>query len=802
MLIRKFAVFATLLLVGGCAHKSQPLWQAQEARDPVDILYLPPSAPLGNLAPLQSGLGVGATAKDLLSAEKAPDFVVRLDQDRALLRLPERYRLERNMGPGSPGQLVGEGEMYVPVVIESAPEVEFHFDPQGKDVQAVALAGAFNGWSNSKDLFQKGDDGIFRLKKTIKPGNWTYKFVVDGEWMADPSNPKMDDSGFGNSLLTVEGQDRNTFPIHYLSANAPGSGPQGSFAAVLREGDALRPEKATVLLNNNLLPADSYTVDSAGRVVLDVPGSLWGRENYVTVMLESESGATGEVQVPIIYGDAPRSPADEVIYFAMTDRFLDGDPANNPEADHENVPPLAEYHGGDWAGIAERIEDGYFDHLGVTTLWISPVNENTFKVEKESVPPGRSFTSYHGYWPVSSTATNPAFGSMEELQGLIGTAHRNGIAVLLDFVANHVHEDHPMFRENPALATPLELPDGSLNIRQFDAHPLTTWFDTFLPTLDYVNNPEAVDIMTDNGVWWLRETGADGFRHDAVKHIPVEFWMLLTSKLKVLEKEEGRRVYQVGETISGHDTVAQYLGAMDGQFDFPTYFTIQNVLARGHGEMKELADAIRMARRYYPISSVMSPLVGNHDVARFMAYADNDFPEGVDEKEVGWTNPPQVDDPQSHDRLRLAFAYLMALPGAPMIYYGDEIGMTGAHDPDNRRMMKWDDWSDEELRTFATLSRLTHTRHGSVALRRGVTEVLFADAERLILAKVAPEETVLVALSRKPQDGSVTMVWPQHWGTPSQLEPLITQNLQAETTSNALRITDGEYAFGVWRVEW
>jgi glycosidase len=107
----------------------------------------------------------------------------------------------------------------------------------------------------------------------------------------------------------------------------------------------------------------------------------------------------------------------------------------------------------------------------------------------------------------------------------------------------------------------------------------------------------------------------------------------------------------------------------------------------------------------------MSPLIGNHDKGRFMAYADGDLPgpNGVKDEEVGWSTPPKVDDVASHPKIQLAEAFLLSIDGVPMIYYGDEFGMTGAGDPDNRRDMRFDDklTPDEQkvLRNFEELRK-------------------------------------------------------------------------------------------------
>lgn len=695
------------------------------------------------------------------------------------------------------------GQQYVlPVVVELRPATAFHFEPPaGANVRRVSVAGSFNGWNPDADRMERDDDGVFRAELPIPPGEWTYKFVVDGDWISDPSNPRVDTSGYGNSMLTVPGSQREPLVLRYLPKLADAALP-GAIHAPLHEGEEWQPGTLRVIVNNIALPEGRWTAEGS-LIRLKADDAPWARNNFVTV-----SGATTHERIAaetfqIDFPDAQRGPVDEVFYFPMTDRFHDGDPTNNRPSNDPRVAPLADYKGGDWAGITQKIREGYFTELGVTGLWISPVNENTYNVERESVPPYEYYTSYHGYWPISMTETNKRFGTMEELREMIATAHEHGIAILLDFVSNHVHVDNPLFVENPGLQSEYDLPDGRKNLRLFDEHPFTTWFDTFIPTIDYEANPHALEIMVDNAIWWLKETGADGFRQDAVKHVPMEFWRTLTTRL--LDEVPDREVYQVGETIGGYGLIAEFVGPdlLTGQFDFAGYFTMRDVVAVGRGDMVDLADSVRGALENYPAGTVMSPLLGNHDVARFMAYADGDvLPEGPDK---GLPVPPEVTDPRSYDKLQLAYAWLAAQAGPPMLYYGDEVGMTGAGDPDNRRMMQWTDYTAEQLATRDIVGQLFRMRGDSRALRRGHPEVLHADEETVVMSRSTPGEVVLAVFSREGESGrEVTVpISVAGNGEPRGVEPLTTKGVTALASDSALEARfriDGDYAFGFFRV--
>lgn len=803
-LFRNTLLTTSILLIGvPNLSAGGPIWVAPDRPEPLAPLHLrtgqegtislynAATAPIASIASLSStpeGLG--------LSHEEDVVHVTAPEDHEGLFLLTAEVNLRQG----------GTETLQVPVILQQTPLIDFSYTPPaGQTPTRVALAGAFNGWSSTSDPMEKGDDGVFRITHPIEPGTWSYKFVVDGNWIPDPENPERDTGGHDNSVLRVEGTGVSPFEFVYLATTMPGAGEHGGVRALLSPDTNLDPETVTIIANNRVASPEHWTLDhEANTIAFHFSGDHWFSENYITVAGLAADGSPGLETFLVSGPDAPRSPRDEIIYFPMTDRFYDGDPSLNNPMDDDRLIPLVNYMGGDFAGIRKKIEDGYLTDLGVTALWLSPVNQNTQNVMKETIDRGYYFTSYHGYWPTSFTETNEQFGSMEDLKALVAAAHEKGIAILLDFVSNHVHDEHPLYQENPDWKTEYILPDGSPNLRRFDDHPLTTWFDSFMPTLDYEGNEEITGIMVENALWWLEQTGADGFRHDAVKHVPTKFWRTLTRTLDEQYRwKRNQLVYQVGETISNHAVVAEYLGPdlLPAQFDFPLYFTIQNVLGRGHGNMGDLGGTIHDSRRYYPPASIMSPLIGNHDVPRFMA-----FVEGVMDRRpepTAWRNPPGSAAAESHDPLRLAFAFLMAMPGAPMVYYGDEIGLTGVNDPDNRRMMHWTDWTEAEEKSLKTISAINNARLASVALRRGNLIVLDGGGEHLFLASIAPGEVVLTALFRKPKANVATLSLPAWWGNVTGIEPLLEGNgIAAKIEGNKVVFESPAHSYGYWKMTW
>jgi cyclomaltodextrinase / maltogenic alpha-amylase / neopullulanase len=345
---------------------------------------------------------------------------------------------------------------------------------------------------------------------------------------------------------------------------------------------------------------------------------------------------------------------------------------------------------------------------------------------------------------------------MQLIKKFVKKAHEHGMKVLLDYVSNHVHEEHPFWKDHPEWFGKLELPDGRKNLRLFDEERLTTWFEPYMPSFDYVGSREALELMTDNAVWWLEETGADGFRHDAVKHVPNEFWRTLTKKIKRDIKDKD--VYQVGETFGGIDLISSYVnnGQLSSQFDFNLYDVALPVFLYPENSFELLDLQIQKTFSVYGVNHLMANIMDSHDKVRYLAYADGDIELNSNEaKELGWTNPPGVDHLSSYKKLQLYLAYILSIPGVPVIYYGDEIGMTGAADPDNRRMMRFDDLvKSHEQETLIQVSKLIHLRKNHSALRQGDFYTIIADKNIYAYLRSDFNERVLTILNKSDYDQS------------------------------------------------
>ncbi len=355
---------------------------------------------------------------------------------------------------------------------------------------------------------------------------------------------------------------------------------------------------------------------------------------------------------------------------------------------------------------------------------------------------------------------------MDLAKELVKKAEESGIEVLLDFVANHVHEENPLWKAARDWFGKLELPDGKLNLRLWDEQRLTTWFEPYMPSFDYDGSNEALEFMTDNAVWWLKETGAQGFRHDAVKHVPNSFWRTLTRKIKEeIELPTDTKVYQIGETFGGFDLISSYVnnGQLSSQFNFNLYDVALPVFLYPENSFEMLDLTMMKTFQVYGVNHLMGNLADSHDKNRYMAYADGDLELNSGESiEIGWKNPPQVDNPSSYDKLKIHLAYVLTIPGVPFIYYGDEIGMTGAADPDNRRMMRFDnDLNSYEKQTLEEVSKLIHVRKNHSALRYGDFYTLQADKNIYAYLRSDMNERILTIINKSDDRQKVDLTLPR-----------------------------------------
>ena len=450
----------------------------------------------------------------------------------------------------------------------------------------------------------------------------------------------------------------------------------------------------------------------------------------------------------------------DVMYLIMTDRFADGNPANDgPNQAAETARPRG-WHGGDLRGIEQHLD--YLQALGITTVWMTPVYQN------------HGADSYHGYGATNLYAVDEHFGTLGDLQHLAAALHHRGMKLVLDTVPNHIGPDHPWVADEPepnwfhgtkaqhhkavGEFAPLVNPHAAWRDQQ---DILEGWFANVLPDMNQ-ENPDAAQYLTQNAIWWIEQTGADGLRIDTFPYVARPFWHDFHASIRALYPhlttvgEVFNKDPVITSAFAGGVTRTDINGSVDTglstPFDFPTYFAIRDVFLHG-APMSEFADILRQDS-LYPHPERLVPFLGNHDTKRFLG-----------------------EDGATPDKLKLAFAVLLTMRGMPQIYSGDEIAMTGGDDPDNRRdfpggftyqrqsAFNTAQRTPEQANMFTWVQTLLKLRAQYSELHGGDEQVLYADTDALVYVRGSSlndgcgpaASRVLVAINRSGDSKTIPL---------------------------------------------
>ena len=629
-------------------------------------------------------------------------------------------------------------------------------------VTAVELAGEWN-WDARIAMTDPDGDGEYTVDRELPAGIHAYKLVLTRpggavDWILDPANPYRAYSGdVENSGVRVDDCARPRLELASHQTTEAGAvtilrvwrGATGTALPVAGVGASLRFEGTTT-------PVPVAVGD--GELTITLSGLTAGKYTLTVEAEDAGGGAAAPVRVPFWIEATRFDWRDALIYMVMTDRFRNGDPANDP-ARSPDAEATADYLGGDLRGVTQAIEDGTFDQLGVRALWLSPFVENTRAVEQDH---GRGITAYHGYWPVKARAIDPRVGTEAELDALVTAAHRRGIRVLMDYVVNHVHDGHEYYAAHPDwFRVGCECGQPGCG---WTEHRLDCSFKPYLPDVDW-RNREAGEQMIADALWWLERFDLDGLRVDAVKHVEDLAIINLSTRIHDELEAGGTEYFLLGETAMGwagdqlsanlpeYETIARYIGpyALSGQFDFVLYHaSAYRVWADDANGMLHLDYWTRQSLAHYPADAIMTPFVGSHDSERLVSLAQytssnplvhNKWPS------QGLPAAPTTDDP--YQRAAIALTWLLTVPGAPLLYYGDEYGEHGGADPDNRHP-----WLAPAARTARQtalhdrIARAGRLRQELEPLRRGSYLPLTVTEDVLSFARVTPTRAVVVAINR------------------------------------------------------
>jgi glycosidase len=390
----------------------------------------------------------------------------------------------------------------------------------------------------------------------------------------------------------------------------------------------------------------------------------------------------------------------QVIYLALVDRFFNGSTANDnlglPGCFDPTNPQL--FHGGDYVGMTQKLP--YLTELGASALWVTPA------YQQATGPTGRC--GYHGYWAdytePDDGAIEPRFGTAAELSQLIQALHSNGTRFILDMVVNHAGDgariatQHPDWFHDPATCN--SLGDPAIYC------PYRAGIHDFAQEI-----PAVADYLDNASAGWAQRFQLDGIRMDTAKYVLPSYF----HDHWVPAMRAARPLFLVAEVFSENAAdLKPYLDAgFDSTFNFPLRRALINSFALG-GSVDAIASVIADEQtRYGDRALYLVNLLDNHDTGRFAS------------------EPGALADDELQKRFRLGLIALFTLPGIPQIYTGDELGILGGNDPDNRRDMPSWAWTaadragahtgamSDAAGTFSLVQRLIAARAKNVALSEG-----------------------------------------------------------------------------------
>ncbi|MED3484591.1 alpha-amylase family glycosyl hydrolase [Bacillus toyonensis] len=426
----------------------------------------------------------------------------------------------------------------------------------------------------------------------------------------------------------------------------------------------------------------------------------------------------------------------DIIYQIVTDRFFNGCPSYNPKGElyDESRRNKKKYFGGDWIGIIEKLNANYFTELGVTSLWISQPVENIFTPINDLV----GSTSYHGYWARDFKRTNPFFGTFEDFQTLIKTAHAKDIKVIMDFAPNHtspaLHND-ATYAENGRLYDDGLLlagydndynhyfhHNGGSDFEEYEDGVYRNLFD--LADLNHQNI--VIDLYFKEAIKLWLDQGIDGIRVDAVKHMSYGWQKSWLNSIY-----NHRPVFIFGEWYinpNEYDHRNIHFANNSGMslLDFSFAHKVREVFRDGIDSIYGLHKMIEETYQTYNDANNLVTFIDNHDMDRF--HMNGQSKRGIEQSLV----------------------FLLTSRGIPSIYYGTEQYMVGNGDPNNRGQMESFDVNTDNFKIIQALSSLRRLNN---ALPYGTTKERYITDNLYVYERCFGSDVVLIALNRNLTEG-------------------------------------------------
>jgi glycosidase len=475
----------------------------------------------------------------------------------------------------------------------------------------------------------------------------------------------------------------------------------------------------------------------------------------------------------------------DVVYLLMPDRFADGDKKRNIIPGHQD--PVRSDHrwgrrGGDLQGVIDHLD--YLDDLGVTALWMTPVYENNY------------INCYHGYTPTNSYAIEPHLGDFDIYHELVDAYHARGIKIIQDHIVNHVSPTHPLAVHPPAkdwLNGSLE-DHESCNYQILDItdtygpaekrdFPITGWFAGYLADMN-LKNPDVVDYYIYHAIWWIETMKLDGIREDTYAYSDLEGLSRWARELK----REYPDLFLVGEIMDFDRIRLSYY------FNKGTQNYLSSIADFGFSsELYQLIVEHKATREFYreiandfiyTDPNMMLTFLDNHDMGRFYSAVQGD-----------------------DQRYLNALTLLFGMRGIPQLYYGNEIGMSGGHDPENRN--EFPGGFDDGLRNAFTPEGRTDRENliydqikAFITFRKAYPAIFRADMvhdlqnDIYLVSRKDPDSGHVMLLAYNPgqktQNASFARIVPSHHISYESIKVPMKSKMTIDMTSKEIVLPPGE----------
>ena len=556
----------------------------------------------------------------------------------------------------------------------------------------------------------------------VSTGDYYYYYVVDGTGELDAFNSeKADYSGkecsvchFKKANVSVEASlsqyamdynDNNVLSVKLTAKDGEGL-ETSEIAAItadlselgLNREFAIDPTLMEGTISClNTVAAGEKTIPVT---VKDIYGNVYTTATNVTVTERKKSA-----------GDFDWDEA--VIYFAVTDRFFDGDAENNDAygVGDYNIGEKggSSYHGGDFAGLNQKLD--YLKDLGVNTIWITPIVENITEDQHDNETDTATY-GYHGYWASDFTKLNKHLGKEQQFKALLDAAHSKGMKIMVDVVLNHAgygREDYFNSILTDADGNSISMIRDSSNTISGDDK-----YDSLSDLPDFVTENKAVtDQLVAWQTEWMSKYNIDYYRVDTVKHVETTTWAAFKNSLTKVNPD----FKMIGEySGAGYANNAGELGTgtMDALLDFDFNDFAQNFVT---GNISSVENSLQKRNNAINNTSVMGSFLSSHD---------------EDTLQYKLVNESKISEEEAYNLMKVAATLQITAKGQPVLYYGEEIGQGGANNwplQTNRRDF---DWTELEKQKADSNSIYNHYKT-MLAIRNAYTDV-FARGNRSTVA--------------------------------------------------------------------